>query len=145
MVRLFIRSEKVRTSNTTTFTTALSQDMLKMMSRSISPSPEIEPHHEQPTKTTSNLTSSSSGKRKRDGVESHDLSTRTVAKKKRSEKSKAGEDENLDLVQGLNMTIGKLDSRLLADYVAQRQRRFGQYLSSVEMEDRYIPGTELQI
>ena len=52
------------------------------------------------------------------------------------------EDERLDLEHGLNLAIGKLDSRLQADYVAQRTKRFSSELSLVELEDRHIPGTD---
>ncbi len=80
-------------------------------------------------------------KRKRDGGEHDHLPVKKAAKKKKSESSKSGGDEYLDLEQGLNTAIGNLDSRLLADYVAQREKRFGQDLSMVELEDRLIPGT----
>jgi hypothetical protein len=35
-----------------------------------------------------------------------------------------------------------MDGRLLADYVAQRTKRFGGDLSLVELEDRHIPGEQ---
>ena len=62
------------------------------------------------------------------------------AKRKKAKKAKPDEDENPDLKQGLNLAIGKLDSRLQADYVAQRTKRFSSDLSLVELEDRHIPG-----
>lgn len=43
-------------------------------------------------------------------------------------------------VRNLNMAIGKMDSHLLADYVAQRNRRFGEQLSSAEIENLRLPG-----
>ena len=115
------------------------------MSQSISPFPEIESRTKLPAKQLNIPTSPHVTKRKRDDGGSNDLQVRKAAKKKKTKKSKAGDDENLDLEQGLNMAIGNFDGRLLADYVAQRQRRFGQDLSIVEMEDRYIPGTALQL
>lgn len=42
--------------------------------------------------------------------------------------------------ENINLAIGMMDSRLLADYVAQRNRRFGEQLSPVEIEDLRIPG-----
>lgn len=66
------------------------------------------------------------------------------AKRKRSKNIngfKSSEDNNLGLGQGINLAIAKLDSRLLADYVAKRMKRFSPDLSLVELEDRYIPGT----
>ncbi|KAL2037910.1 hypothetical protein N7G274_009385 [Stereocaulon virgatum] len=64
-----------------------------------------------------------------------------LAKRKKSKKTKPDEDEDLDLKQGLNLAIGRFDSRLEADYVAQRTKRFSSDLSSVELEDRHIPET----
>ena len=84
-------------------------------------------------------------KRKRNDGEDHDLEAvvDSSAKQKRSKKSKktkSDEDHNLDLDQGLNLAIAKLDNRLLADYVAKRTKRFFPDLSLVELEDRYISG-----
>ena len=50
------------------------------------------------------------------------------------------EDKDLDLDQGINHTIAKLDNRLLADYIARRVKHFSPDLSLVEVEDRCIPG-----
>ena len=112
------------------------------MYRSVSSSSEADSGTTLPAKQLNSPTPARLVKRKRDDVGSHDLPTQKLAKKRTSKNSKAGDDEGLDLEQGLNTAIGNLDSRLLADYVAQRQRRFGEDLSSVEMEDRYIPGTK---
>ncbi|CUS14484.1 unnamed protein product [Tuber aestivum] len=40
----------------------------------------------------------------------------------------------------VNEDMARMDPRLLADYVAQRLRRFEKDLSSVELDDRYISG-----
>ena len=89
------------------------------------------------------LGSDQSKKRRRDTVndESCTQSKRAI-KKRRSKVSKAHEleDESLDTEQGLNTALGKLDGRLLADYVAQRTKRFAPDLSMLEMEDQYLPG-----
>ena len=61
-------------------------------------------------------------------------------KANKANKARPDEDQNLDLGLGLNLAIGKLDSRLLADYVAQRTKRFATDLSHVELEDEHIPG-----
>lgn len=66
-------------------------------------------------------------------------STRPI-KEKRAKKLKEGEDETLDLEQGVNTSIGKYDNRLLADFVAQRTKRFDPGLTLLELEHRYIPG-----
>ncbi|KAL8872497.1 MAG: hypothetical protein Q9174_001884 [Haloplaca sp. 1 TL-2023] len=40
--------------------------------------------------------------------------------------------------------IGKMDSRLMADYVAQRSKRFGRDFSLIELADVHIPGKTYQ-
>lgn len=85
-------------------------------------------------------------KRKRSDGEDYTLEAVAVysAKWKRSKNTnafKSNEDINLDMGQGLNLAIAKLDSALLADYVAKRTKRFCPDLSLVELEDRYIQGT----
>ena len=52
----------------------------------------------------------------------------------------AAEEDDLDLSMGINKSFAHMDSRLLADYVAQRIRKFESDLSSVELEDRCISG-----
>lgn len=94
-----------------------------------------------PKESTSLQSPPPHGKRKRSvDDENHELTVKAPAKRKKSKKAKLDEDENLDLKKGLNLAIGKLDSRLLADYVAQRTKRFSTDLSLVELEDRHIPG-----
>ena len=61
-------------------------------------------------------------------------------KRKRSIGSKSNEDVSLDLDQHLNLAIAKLDSRLIADYIAKQTKRFAPDLSLVELEERYISG-----
>ena len=84
-------------------------------------------------------------KRKRnDGID-YDLdavaiSPRTRKKAKISRIHRLNEEKDLDLVQVLNLTIAKLDSRLLADYVAKRTKWFFPNLSFVELEEMYISG-----
>lgn len=81
------------------------------------------------------------GKRKRSADnEVPEITVKKVAKRTKAKKAKPDEEDNLDLDQGLNLAIGRLDSRLLADYVAQRTKRFSADLSLVELEDRHIPG-----
>jgi protein CMS1 len=52
----------------------------------------------------------------------------------------AAEDDDMDLSICINKSFAHMDSQLLADYVAQRTRKFESDLSSVELEDRYISG-----
>lgn len=76
-----------------------------------------------------------SKKRKRDV----DLSTKKSVKPKKKKKPRAAEDDEWDLELGIHLAIGRMDSALVADYVAQQSKRFGSDLSLVELEDRHIP------
>lgn len=76
------------------------------------------------------------GKRKRE--DDSKLSKR--AKKLKTKKPKNVDNEDLSEELGLNLAIGRMDSKLLADYMAQRTKRFEPDLSMVELEDRYVPG-----
>ena len=69
------------------------------------------------------------------------ISKRAI-KKRRSEKTdpSAGEVGILDLDQGINSAIGKMDNQLIADWVAQRIRRFAPDLGVLELENQYLPG-----
>ena len=84
-------------------------------------------------------------KRKRnDGIVS-DLEAVAISSGKRkkakiSKVHKSNEGKDLDLVHGLNLTIAKLDSRLLADYIAKRTKWFSPNLSLKELEEMYISG-----
>lgn len=79
------------------------------------------------------------GKRKRDD-ESHGEKAK---KKKKAFKQKPKDinDDDLDEELGLNLAIGRMDGQLLVDHVAQRTKKFEPELSTVEREDRYLPGT----
>ena len=59
---------------------------------------------------------------------------------KKSRVKKPIDPESLDLAKGLNHAIARLDSPLLADYIAQRTKRFAPHLSLLELQDRYVPG-----
>ena len=79
-------------------------------------------------------------KRKRSIDDNFETAPPKSVKRKKVKSKKRVEDENLDLEHGLNLAIGKLDSRLQADYVAQRTKHGSSELSLVELEDRHIPG-----
>ena len=68
--------------------------------------------------------------------------SKRASKKRRSEETdpSAGKVGILDLDQGINSAIGKMDNQLIADWVAQRIRRFAPDLSVLELEDQYLPG-----
>ncbi|TID17108.1 replication regulator protein [Venturia nashicola] len=79
-----------------------------------------------------------SGKRKRDD----EKDGKKPKKKKKTFKKqvpKDVDDDALDERLGLNLAIGRMDRQLLVDHVAQRTKRFEPELSTVEMEDRYLP------
>ena len=78
----------------------------------------------------------SSTKRKHYG--SGDL--KTTPKRKKAAKARNAENDALNMEVGINTALGKFDSHLLADYVAQQTKRWAPDLSLVEMEDKYIPG-----
>ncbi|KKY28985.1 hypothetical protein UCDDS831_g00070 [Diplodia seriata] len=61
------------------------------------------------------------------------------AEKRKNKKPKNAENEDLNEELGLNLAIGRMDSQLLADYMAQRTKRFDPDLSMVELEDRHVP------
>ena len=70
--------------------------------------------------------------------EQEEVSTKSSNRKKKARRRITDEgifDEEL----GVNTAIGQMDSQLLIDHVAQRTKKFEPRMSSVEMEDRYIP------
>jgi protein CMS1 len=79
-----------------------------------------------------------SKKRKR-GVEL-ERAPKKAAKKAKSKKQKAVEEDELDIDAGINNAFSHMNCQLLADYVAQRTRKYENDLSLVELEDKYIPG-----
>lgn len=79
-----------------------------------------------------------SKKRKRGAVEQ---GAKKAAKKAKPKKGKTDEDEELDTQNGINKAFAHMDNQLLADYVAQRTRKYESDLSLVELEDKYISGT----
>lgn len=75
-----------------------------------------------------------------DGPEVPEMRPVKQAKKRKSRPGIQNQDIDLDLERGLNLAIGKMDRGLLADYIAQRTKRFRNDLSAVELEDLHIPG-----
>lgn len=63
-----------------------------------------------------------------------------AAKRRKLKKPKDLDDEALDVELGVNHAVAHMDSRLLADHIAQRTKRFRPELSLVEAEDLHIPG-----
>jgi hypothetical protein len=76
-----------------------------------------------------------SKKRKRGTLEND---SKTASKKTR--KAKAIEEDEIDIELGINNAFSHMDNQLLADYLAQRTRKYESDLSTIELEDKYIPG-----
>ncbi|KAK0510118.1 hypothetical protein JMJ35_007512 [Cladonia borealis] len=108
--------------------------MSKLSTSSRSPS-----QHRQVVASAEDQSSPQITKRKRSTDDNFESTPLRPIKLKKAKKAKRVEDDNLDLEHGLNLAIGKLDSRLQADYVAQRTKRFSSELSLVELEDRHVP------
>lgn len=79
-----------------------------------------------------------STKRKRD--EGANTDTKKTAKRRKLKKPKDVDDDALDVELGVNHAIAYMDSRLMADHMAQRTRRFQPELSMVEVGDIHVPG-----
>ncbi|KAI4264594.1 MAG: hypothetical protein L6R42_000298 [Xanthoria sp. 1 TBL-2021] len=77
-------------------------------------------------------------KRKRESVEI-ETTARTKPSKHSDDNGKDASTQERDTDTDINTAIGKMDNRLLADYVAQRSKRFGEDLSLVELEDIHVP------
>lgn len=80
----------------------------------------------------------SSTKRKRNSDK--EKSSDQGVKRAKSKKTKAVDEGELDTELGINNAFSHMDSQLLADYIAQRTRQYEGDLSTVELEDKYIPG-----
>ena len=85
---------------------------------------------------------SSNAKRKREG-DGEQLSSaiRRKIEQKRSRKASRNGHDSLDLESGINLAVGRLNSQLMADYVAQSTKHLNPDMSLVELEDRHISGT----
>ena len=68
------------------------------------------------------------------------VTTKDGVKKPRSKKKKVDEEEGLDIDAGINTSFAYMNSQLIADHIAQKTRKYESDLSSIELEDRYIPG-----
>jgi protein CMS1 len=77
-------------------------------------------------------------KRKRDRDEGHP--PKKAAKKTKGNKAKNTKDDDLDVESRINNAFSHMDNQLLADYMAQRTRKYESDLSTIELEDKYLPG-----
>lgn len=85
-------------------------------------------------------------KRKLDSDTEHVLKKPRKQSKSKTAANKANrvEDDGLDLEAGINPAFAVMDNQLVADYVAQQTRKYESDLSSLELEDRYIPASSIQ-
>lgn len=74
-----------------------------------------------------------------DGPEVPEIRQGKKAKRRKAQSGIQNQDLDLDIERGVNLAIGRMDRGLLADYIAQRTKRFHSDLSAVELEDLYIP------
>lgn len=78
-------------------------------------------------------------KRKRESVEV-ETTARTKLSKHSENEAEDTTTKTRETDSNINTAIGKMDNRLLADYVAQRTKGYGEDLSLVELEDMHVPG-----
>jgi protein CMS1 len=79
----------------------------------------------------------SSKKRKQDAPTKDEKKS---SKRRKLKRPKDLDEEALDADLGVNHAIAHMDSRLMADHIAQRTKRFRPELSLVEMEELHVPG-----
>lgn len=69
------------------------------------------------------------------------LSDKDIVKRSKRRRLHQDHQQKLDLDHGVNVDVAKMDTHLLANYVAQHTKRFRVEFSSVELEDLQLPGT----
>ena len=79
----------------------------------------------------------SSKKRKQDSTSKEEKKS---SKRRKLKKPKDLDEEALDVDLGINHAIAHMDSRLMADHIAQRTKRFRPDLSLVDLEELHVPG-----
>lgn len=114
----------------------IASKILQKMSHSDEDGIGIPLFEELPRSTSNN----SKAAKKRNFDDDSESNIQKAKKRKRSKKPKDVDDAALDTEIGVNRAIAQMDSRLLADHIAQRTRRFRPELSTMEIEDSYIPG-----
>lgn len=75
-----------------------------------------------------------------DGIDSKKEKKKAKRKQKKQAKAKNIDEDDLDQELGVNHAFERMDGQLVADYVNARTRLYGKELSSVELEDKFIPG-----
>jgi len=74
-------------------------------------------------------------KRKRD-----DAATRSAKKSRRNKKPNDIRDDDLDEELGLNLALGRMEGQILVDYIARRTKKYEPDLSTIELDELYLPG-----
>lgn len=77
---------------------------------------------------------------KRKWKSAEDCEEGPVKQSRQTSHQRSNKPPNLKSDKGVDNVIARTDSRLLADYVAQRTKRFEGHLSLVELEKTHIPG-----
>ncbi|GAM86318.1 hypothetical protein ANO11243_043320 [Dothideomycetidae sp. 11243] len=99
-----------------------------------------------PTGSPRDLSSDPSKKRKRQqGEDDADPKpqSKRAAKRKKAKPTKEAYDDAMDVEKGINHAIAHMDSQLLADHVAQRNKRFNSDLSTMELEEMQLPSSSI--
>jgi protein CMS1 len=60
-------------------------------------------------------------------------------KLKKKQRAKSIDEDDLDQELGVNHAFERMDSQLLADYINSRTRHYGKDLTSVELEEKFVP------
>lgn len=63
-------------------------------------------------------------------------------REKKKAKAKAINEDDLDQELGVNHAFERMDGQLLADYINARTRHYGKDLSTVELEEKFLPGVK---
>ena len=62
------------------------------------------------------------------------------SKRRKPSKFSRERDQDVNLEKLIDLTIGRMNSRSLADYIAGQTKRFRSDLSPLELQDLAIPG-----
>lgn len=73
-------------------------------------------------------------KRKRDDAEA-----RKAKKNRRNKKPNDIHEDELDQELGVNLAVSQMDGNLMVNYIARRTKKFEPDLSTVELDELYLP------
>jgi protein CMS1 len=72
-------------------------------------------------------------------LEAKKANKKAKRKLKKKQKAKDIDEDDLDQELGVNHAFERMDSQLLADYINSRTKHYGKDLSSVELEEKFLP------